>query len=73
MMKGTNPEDNTLPRENKSLCRKEPFFGKKASLDSMQNKLIVSSRVGIQNSNNALQTMQISSGFLVVWLHLFSV
>lgn len=28
MMKKANPKDTTLPRENKSLCMKKPFFGK---------------------------------------------
>lgn len=28
MMKETNPKDDTLPRGNKSLCMKKPFFGK---------------------------------------------
>lgn len=28
MMKETNPKDDTLPGENKSVCMKKPFFGK---------------------------------------------
>lgn len=28
MMKETNPKDDTHPKENKSLCMKEPFLGK---------------------------------------------
>lgn len=52
----TNPTDHTLPRRNKSLCLS---LSKMISngLDSVPNKLIVM-RVSIQNSNNALQTMQ---------------